>query len=71
MVQRGGTLRMNVENVTLIVSVVTLIMVSCVLFKTCVTENFVHTPEHPPAASLAGANSRYNSSRYPDPSPPQ
>ena len=40
MVQRGGTVRMNVQNVTLLVCVATLVMVACVLFKTCVNEGF-------------------------------
>ena len=34
MVQRGGTVRMNVQNGYLFV--LTLVMVACVLFKTCV-----------------------------------
>lgn len=40
MVQRGGTVKMNVQNVTLLVCVATLVMVACVLFKTCVNEGF-------------------------------
>ena len=40
MVQRGGTVKMNVQNVTLLVCVATLVMVACVLFKTCVNERF-------------------------------
>ena len=38
--QRGGTVTINVQNVTLFVCVATLIMVACVLFKTCVNEGF-------------------------------
>tara|TARA_X000000950_G_C13835300_1_gene627911 strand:- start:694 stop:1032 length:339 start_codon:yes stop_codon:yes gene_type:complete len=42
MVQRGGTVKMNVQNVTLLVCVATLVMVACVLFKTCVNEGFAN-----------------------------
>ena len=43
MVQRGGTVSINVQNVTLLVCVATLVMVACVLFKTCVNEGFQGT----------------------------
>ena len=38
--QHGGTVRMNVKNVTLLVCVVTLVMVTNVLFKTCLNDGF-------------------------------
>ena len=41
MVQRVGSVKMNVQNVTLLVCVATLVIfVACVLFKTCVNEGF-------------------------------
>ena len=46
MVQRGGTVKMNVQNVTLLVCVATLVMVACVLFKTCVNEGFASQGNH-------------------------
>ena len=54
MVQRGGTVKMNVQNVTLLVCVATLVMVACVLFKTCVNEGF---RGHAPNTSSNGPGS--------------
>ena len=54
MVQRGGSVTINVQNVTLFVCVATLVMVACVLFKTCVNEGFAGQGNNGPGGGGGG-----------------
>ena len=42
MVQRGGLFHSSIEKITLIISVLTLIFVICIFFKTCGSEQFAN-----------------------------